>query len=624
MRRLAIAFCYDPEGIVDDYYIHVIESLNEFSDYTLFVSNGELTQESRERVQSVADDVLIRGNTGFDVWAYKQALDYIGWDKLAEYDEVLLYNHTFYGPIFPLQELFSEMDQRKCDFWGISAHARVRGNPFDPQQSELPYHLNSHFIAVRKRMHQSPEFRAYWSNMPMINSYVDSIRYHETRFTKHFQGLGYKCAAYIDPEDYDSAYPVFLEVDRTLERRSPILKKRLFFNDTIFLESEAVNLPRALSIIEAQSNYDMNLVWKSVGRVSEPRVLNNNAALTSFFPDISIARSRGAESMRVAVCAHVYYEDMIDELLEYTSNISVPYDLIITTDTDAKKKFVTNAAENTAGVANLYVIVSESNEGRDTSSLLITCRDFFLNDKYDLVCRVHTKKSPQDGPKGSFFKRHTLDNILGSKGYVDNILEMFASNPHIGLSCPTLIHVGYPTMGHSWFTNKDNVDSLSRKLGLSVNLDNDTPVAPYGGMYWFRPKALRKLFDYPWKWEDFANQQYKDGSLPHAVERVIGYVAIDAGYTVQHVLTTKHASQNYVLLEAKLQALLSRIPLSDFRSYLHYVDANQHSAGNVNIGVRRSFKQLVYSMKRSLFHRSPVFFAMLRPFYRATTRIMRR
>ncbi|MEI9425507.1 hypothetical protein O7A70_30655 [Mesorhizobium sp. Cs1299R1N1] len=604
MKRLAIAFYYDPRGKVDEYYFHLLASIRPFVEHVVVVCNGRVDKEAESRLSEAVDDFLIRENKGFDVWAYRAALEHIGWDELSHFDEVLFFNHTFYGPIFPFTEMFSEMGQRHCDFWGISAHRAMRPNPIDVKKSELPFHLNSHFIAVRRSLHQSKAFRDYWTRMAPINSYTDSVAKHETVFTERFQNLGYTCSVLLDPERYKTPYPVLMEPDKTLEDRSPILKKRLFFHDTLFLEREAINLPRALEIVERQSDYDLSLIWKSVGRLGPPRTLNGNAALLSVLPDVHVGAQRNWDSYRIAVLAHVYHVDMIDEVLGYAENVPKGYDLIITTDDASKQALIRKAVAKAANARNVAVLVVQ-NDGRDTSALLIGCRDYVLDDRYDLICRIHSKRSPQDGTKGELFKLHTFENLLHTPGYVENLLELFAGNPALGLVMPPMIHIGYPTMGNSWFGNKANVAKLANQLGLMVHLDENSPVAPYGGMYWFRPAALRKLFAYSWSWDGFANMQYRDGSLVHAIERIIAYVAIDAGYTFRHVMTARHAAHNYVMLEAKLQTMC----------------ANGSPAEFGNLGVKRSFRGLIFSIKRSILARSPMAFRLLRPLYRGLRRI---
>ncbi|MEI9412519.1 rhamnan synthesis F family protein [Mesorhizobium salmacidum] len=597
MKRLAIAFHYDENGKVEDYYLHLLESLKPFVEHMIVVSNGFLDEESADRLSQIVDRLIVRENRGFDVWAYKAGLTDIGWERLADFDEVLLFNHTFYGPIFPFSEMFSRMDSEACDFWGISAHRAMRPHPFNSMKSELPFHLNSHFIAVRKPLHQSEAFKLYWQQMSRIDSYMDSIKKHETVFTKHFEDIGYRSSVYVDPDKYKTSYPVLMEVDKTIENRSPILKRRLFFQDTLFLDREAINLPRALYLIEKNSEYDLSLVWRSIGKVAKPRTLNSNSALMSVLSDEVAEVNMAEKPFRIAVIAHIFYPEMAGEMLAYVENIPAGYDLIVTTDTDEKKARIEVSMAGARGANRVIIHVVDSNDGRDTSALLISCRDYVLNGEYDLVCRVHSKKSPQDGAMGDQFKLHMLDNLLYSKAYVENIIRLFAENSAIGLVMPPIVHIGYPTMGNSWFGNKDNVALLAEELGLKIHLDDDMPVAPYGGMYWFRPLALRKLFAHEWKWSDFAGARHKDGSLPYAIERIVAYVALDAGYVFRHVLTPSHAARNYTMLEAKLSAF--------------------YSGQSPNFGVKSAFRVLVLALKRSTTRRSPFLFRILRPPYRA-------
>ncbi|MGX9182387.1 rhamnan synthesis F family protein, partial [Mesorhizobium sp. BHbdii] len=157
------------------------------------------------------------------------------------------------------------------------------------------------------------------------------------------------------------------------------------------------------------------------------------------------------------------------------------------------------------------------------------------------MCRIHTKKTLQvSGPRALLFKNHLLENLLNSPGYVENVIQLFRKNPVVGIALPPIIHISFDTMGRSWFANKEPVRALLKRLNVKVPLDDDTPVAPYGSMFWFRPKALQKLFDREWKHSDFpSDTEYADGDLPHALERAIVYVAQDAGYLAHHIISPR-------------------------------------------------------------------------------------
>src|SRR5262249_17852943 len=148
--------------------------------------------------------------------------------------------------------------------------------------------------------------------------------------------------------------------------------------------------------------------------------------------------------------AHIYYIDMLQELLSWTDNIPGEYDFIATTDNEEKKAEIETMLAGTSRIKNRFVLISQ-NRGRDISALLINCRDFFLDDRYDAVCRVHTKKSPQvHTAKSNVFKRHLFENLLHSPGYVANLLDIFRAQPSVGVVIPPIIHIAYPTLGHSW------------------------------------------------------------------------------------------------------------------------------------------------------------------------------
>ena len=151
MKRLAIYLFYDHDGIVDDYIPYKLEKLKEFVQDIWFVSNSGLTVDSRKKIQHCTDYIMCRENVGFDVWGYKEAIEKIGFEKLAEYDEVILLNYTFFAPIFPFSELFEWSEKQDVDFWGISDHAEIKPNPYTGT-GILPKHIQSHFIAIRKTL----------------------------------------------------------------------------------------------------------------------------------------------------------------------------------------------------------------------------------------------------------------------------------------------------------------------------------------------------------------------------------------------------------------------------------------------------------------------------------------
>lgn len=561
-------------------------------------------------------------------------------------------NDTCFGPLFPFSELFGEMAKRDCDFWGVTAHQEMTPNPLTGK-GVLPYHLNANFIAVRDKMLHSKEFRDYWEALNPAADYISAILSHEAFFTQKFSNLGFKSSCYIDAKKYGTHYPLMLDVDETIIDRNPLIKRRSFFHDPRFPEAYAADLPRALRILTKNSNYDPELIWRDVVRKAELRILNTNAALTSVISDVR-ASTKERVYGNIAICAHVYYVEMLDELLRHTDTIPIPYDFIATTDTAQKKSEIEKRLNRHKNIKSVIVRVVEQNRGRDMSSLFITCRDLFLDDRYDLVCRLHTKKSPQvHAGRGNLFKRHMLENLLNSPGFTANVLDMLHDKPWIGVAVPPVVQISYWTMGHAWYTNREKAAWVRQLLDIKIEPDPYTPIAAYGTMFWFRPKALRKLFAHPWKWEDFnAEPHHIDSGLAHALERTICYAAQDAGYTTEQILSAHLAGWNYAVLEYKLQRLSAAFPSADFNHQcsileqraqagvpiIDVIHATPHptpieppSSEPIDVGtyqplghnveyqptLRAASAGLLLAMKRSLAYRYPALSRSLRPLYRA-------
>ena len=96
IKRLIIFFFYDKDGIVDDYIPYMLNDLNKNISELMIVCNGLLEDKSREKLEKLTSNILVRENKGFDIWAYKTGLEHYGWKKLAEFDEVIFMNFTIW------------------------------------------------------------------------------------------------------------------------------------------------------------------------------------------------------------------------------------------------------------------------------------------------------------------------------------------------------------------------------------------------------------------------------------------------------------------------------------------------------------------------------------------------
>src|SRR5690606_8559868 len=125
-------------------------------------------------------------------------------------------------------------------------------------EGTMPAHIQSHWIAVRRSLFTSEAWRGYWREMPLITSYSQSILMHESRFTQHFAGEGFRSAVALPHQDYPSTLHAAFEAAHTLlEQGCPVLKRRPFFHDPLYLDREAI-IGRWLIDVAARGGYPVS------------------------------------------------------------------------------------------------------------------------------------------------------------------------------------------------------------------------------------------------------------------------------------------------------------------------------------------------------------------------------
>lgn len=540
LSRLLIYFFYDKDGIVDDYVLHMIDALKPHCSEIMVVVNGKLSPDGRKKLEANVSHVLVRENIGFDVWAYKTALEYYEPDKINTFDEVILMNATIMGPLYSFSEMFDAMDQKDIDFWGLTLY---HGAPFDPfgkiKYNYLPTHLQSHFIVVRNKMLTSIEFKNYWKNMPMITCYEEAVGWHEAIFTKDFEDAGYQWDVYIDTRDIlkESYCPLLMTpLELIRDRRCPIIKRRSFFHEYFdfinMMNGEGGVL--AYDYIRNHLDFDTDMIWENILRLQNQADIKRNMHLNYVLPtQVELVEDDAYLSKKIALVMHLYFDDLIEENLEHARSMPSCADVYITTDTEKKAKLIRKAFAKLP-CNKLEVIVIE-NRGRDVSALLVATKEFIMD--YDYVCFCHDKKVAQldMGIKGKSFAYKCFDNILHNQIYVSNVLHTFESNSRLGiLMPPPPYHADYyPVLGRvEWGVNFEPTRQLLEKMEINVPIDiSKEPVAPLGTMFWFRPVALKALFAQDWEYKDFPKEPNEgDGSLLHAIERAYPFVAQSEGY----------------------------------------------------------------------------------------------
>ncbi len=277
-KRLFIFAFYDTAGIVDDYILYMLAAMRPFCKKQIVVVNGVLNPAGAAALNEVCDKVLLRENKGFDITGYRHGLISEA-ENLAEYDEVIFYNQTIFGPVCPLNEMFDTMAKKDIDFWGLTRHKGAKSATWNTEDA-FGAHLQSYFFAVRGPMLADGRFLEYWQNLPPIESYWDAVAKHEVLFTRHFENCGYKWASYVNTEGLDpyNDYPLMgMPVYVLQNLKCPFFKRKSFTMNPLEYSTvpQGAAAGALYSYIKTKTAYPIGLATRNILRTEAlPTVLD--------------------------------------------------------------------------------------------------------------------------------------------------------------------------------------------------------------------------------------------------------------------------------------------------------------------------------------------------------------
>jgi|GEM_PF-243285 len=574
MERIAVYVHYEPNGNVPEYAAYCISELSKECERVIVVVNGKLTAAGRKKLACLGVEALVRENKGFDFWAYKAGIELIG-DDLARYDELLLTNNSYYGPVFPFKDMFGEMDKRECDFWGINRDPRGYRllSPENKVDAWAYPHIQSFWLAIRRRMFSSAEFKRYWSKLPKMDRLMDAITLGETRFTDHFESRGFKSEAFIDVDKYEFLIRhnfSFLNDQEVIEDRCPVVKRKYF---SAFKHEAEYQIPfraqKLLDFIKDQNPKLYGLIWDDLLDSVPNSELSDSLGFNRILPS-DVAKPRKTRP-KTALLVYIYYAEKLDYMFSFVSKLPKWIDLIIVSP---NKDVLELAKPKFADLCNSKLYVEHKNRGREQSAFLITCRKEIA--KYEYVGIIHAKRSESSykimpgllGVYAEDFNNHCLQSLVASGDYVDNIIAEFERDERLGMLVPfTFNHAQSFSVGNEWHSTvcfEASRRFLKDLFGVKRPLDPHV-MAPYGGMFWARTKALATLFSHKWRLEDFPAEPFRpddNSALPYCLERLFPILAQDDGFytafVAPDIYARSYVSDLYVFARGVKEPLYKR------------------------------------------------------------------
>ena len=279
---------------------------------------------------------------------------------------------------------------------------------------------------------------------------------------------------------------------------------------------------------------------------------------------------------RLAVVMHVYFPELVDELLQRLENVPVPFDLLITNASGVPLEIDPKHLP----LARHIGVFTVDNQGRDILPLVLLANSGVL-DPYELLLKVHTKKSVWReqhhdlNGSGETWREGFLSDLLGTTARVESILGNFDADPTLGLVTSAGNVLGPEFWGGDERTTRD----LLRRLQLDLEPERLRFAA--GSMYWIRGFLIQGLRALDLSSVDFeAEAGQVDGTTAHAIERAIGVLTSEAGYRIADTSSPDLVEGDWTRFSPTFSARPAARAIAFYLPQFHTFEENDRWWGN--------------------------------------------
>lgn len=216
MKRAVIFAHWDNDLTIDDYVIYYLKELKKVIEKVIFVSANNLSENETQKLDGIADNIISQEHGEYDFGSYKRGFEILKAEGLSNYEEIIFANDSCYAPLFSLDKLFEEMEEKECDFWGITKNNYgLKGkNP----------HIQTYFVAFRKGVFMDNDFIKFISSVkpePDKNSVIEN---YEIGLSKMLFQNGYKAETFVKEFENISNPTIKKWKSLITKSKSPFLK----------------------------------------------------------------------------------------------------------------------------------------------------------------------------------------------------------------------------------------------------------------------------------------------------------------------------------------------------------------------------------------------------------------
>lgn len=235
----------------------------------------------------------------------------------------------------------------------------------------------------------------------------------------------------------------------------------------------------------------------------------------------------------IAIQAHIFYNELLFEIINKTNNIPINFDLYITTLLDSNIEIFKQNLKTYSKAVNFEILQVE-NKGRDILPFIMQMKNHFK--KYKYLCHIHTKKANHISISGVGWRNYLFENLLGDTERISRIIFDLENSEKLGFI--------FPEPYYSVVKYIKDFDSINFQYHLpnikymNFVLNRLFPqkqigkklVFPVGDMFWAKIKSIYQIFKIELKSLFPKELGQINGTIMHAIERIWLYLVKKNGY----------------------------------------------------------------------------------------------
>lgn len=563
-KKISILVTHSFDGEIKEHTKYLIEHLKKNNIQVILAVASDNYRQPVDIDMDSIDGLVIRENVGFDfaLWAAVLNVNPNIWQA----EEIYFLNDSIFGPLCAdnFTEMIKRISESKADFIGLT------------ENHERDHHLQSFFFVLKNNALISEPVKKFWFNIKSYKDKQDVIYKYELELSKYFidNNLKTECLYPIESIDKKFDNPTLCCYSKLIEKGFPFIKVELLDknprNINLSEWESRVKDTKLLTLIKShlsdKTNKKKNYIEFDESRpyyIQVPATFKDERILPGIRPNekydyslktpFSFIDENSVKlygNKKIASIIHIYYVDLLDDILNHLANIPVKCDIYISTDTADKKAAIEKAF---LAYTNGNVTVKTcQNRGRDVAPMLIDFKDVFSD--YEWILHIHSKKSPHNKDELYGWRDYLFNELLGSKEKVLSIFNLL-NQDDIGIVFPEHFKAVKKSLNFGY--NYPVMSRLLSKMKIDYSQENILEF-PSSTMFWMKTKAIAPLVDLDLSYDDFDEESGQvDGTLAHSIERSFLLICEASNFEWCKICSDQSNSNN--LIRVKKEEELKRM-----------------------------------------------------------------